>query len=423
MTARAAVANLGAAAAALAAISKQFLPFWHVGSTPILVAALLVAAAAAAARAGDLVRLAAAVPVFVAANAALYAWTAANYLASAPAAVPPTHLAGLLGLHGAFLVAGFAAALAPRAALGVLAAAAAAYVGVLAAHLAVHGRLMDGPVLRDVFALGVPGIVTTVHQSIGLVVGLGALSVLGIAGRRAAAAAALVAGAACWAVAARSGLFALAAACVPLAAAALPGRSPRTTAAVLAASALAVAAAVAVLVAAAGDPQSFPAVGSDPVSRTIRELRTADSELRLGIWSLLATGLLADPASLLVGHGLGSVPLARGYGPPDWLLSPTVGTLAHAHNVYLDALYELGLAGLLPLLVATLGPALAVAAAPRRSRTDEAAVAVHLFLLATALVSGSFAFTYMLQFSSALVAGAAAQLRRGLGSSSRSFAA
>jgi len=112
------------------------------------------------------------------------------------------------------------------------------------------------------------------------------------------------------------------------------------------------------------------------------------------------------------GRGIGMFPVNEGFGPPDWLLRPTEGSKHYAHNIYLDVLYESGLAGLLPIVFLTMFP---LAASLRRwqslSPAEKSLLSVYVFILLSAQLSGAFARSYIELFFLAMAVGIIAAKR------------
>lgn len=99
-------------------------------------------------------------------------------------------------------------------------------------------------------------------------------------------------------------------------------------------------------------------------------------------------------------------PVIEGFGAPDWLLRKTEASRHYPHNVYLEMLYETGIAGLLLFGILTLFP---LAIALRRwhllSLAQKSAVSMYVFQLVSSQFSGAFAFGYLDQFFFALTVG------------------
>jgi O-antigen ligase len=99
-------------------------------------------------------------------------------------------------------------------------------------------------------------------------------------------------------------------------------------------------------------------------------------------------------------------PVIEGFGAPDWLLRKTEASRHYPHNVYLEMLYEAGIAGLLLFGILTLFP---LGIALRRwhlfSLVQKSAISMYVFQLASSQFSGAFAFGYLDQFFFGLTAG------------------
>ena len=130
------------------------------------------------------------------------------------------------------------------------------------------------------------------------------------------------------------------------------------------------------------------------------------------IWSRTLRRIAHEPAALPFGRGVGMFPVHEGYGPPDWLLRPTEGSKHYPHNIYLDVLYESGLAGLLPFLFLTLYP---LVASLRRwqslSAAEKSVLSIYVFILLGAQLSGAFARSSIELFFLALSIGIIAAKR------------
>jgi len=131
-------------------------------------------------------------------------------------------------------------------------------------------------------------------------------------------------------------------------------------------------------------------VAPEAVSRTIR----AHPQFRLQIWTRAIDRFASEPGRLPFGRGVGVFPIDEGYGPPNWLLRPTEGSKHYPHDVYLELLYEAGLAGFLVFATLALLPL--------------------FFSLRHWNRSGSFAYSYDIQFFFSLAAGVVALKRRKL---------
>jgi O-antigen ligase len=130
------------------------------------------------------------------------------------------------------------------------------------------------------------------------------------------------------------------------------------------------------------------------------------------IWSRTLHRIASEPALLPFGRGVGMFPVDEGFGPPDWLLRPTEGSRHYAHNIYLDILYESGLAGLLPFVFLTLFP---LVVSLRRwqslSPAEKSVLSTYVFILLSAQLSGAFARSYIELFFLALAIGIIAAKR------------
>lgn len=409
--------GLLAAAVTIAAFAKTFVPFFLIGSTAVFVGASALGTALAAMAWRRLRDDATHVPQVFVALALLYAVIIANFLAFSLRAVPITHLAGILIFHAMFLLFGFAAARASRTVLLVLLAAAAIYVLVIVQHTVRFGDVMRGNHINDVFGVGIPVMYNTFHQNIGLGLGLGLLAAFGLTSNRIVRLAII-----CvvlpvllyflFHIAARTALVALAGSLLYLAFAACWIHSRKAAGLAVAVVVVAFSIASAAFFRYGLQDRTVDPVAPDAVSRTIRELQDSDPEFRMQIWSRTLHRIAHEPALLPFGRGVGMFPVHEGYGPPDWPLHPTEGSKHYPHNIYLDILYESGLAGLLPFLFLTLFP---LAASLRRwqslSPAEKSVLSIYVFILLSAQLSGAFARSYIELFFLALATGIVAAKR------------
>jgi hypothetical protein len=178
------LAGLTAAVATVAVFAKSFVPFYLIGSTAIFAGTSALGIALSAVswhRIGDIARRVADLLIVL---ALFYGVVIVSYLSHSRSDVPITYLLGILALHAMFIVFGFAAARALKAALLVLLGAAAIYSIVLIQHAARFGDVMKGNYIDDIFGIGERLIYITFHQNIGLAISLGALAAIGLASNR-----------------------------------------------------------------------------------------------------------------------------------------------------------------------------------------------------------------------------------------------
>ena len=406
-----------AAIATITAFAKVFIPFYLIGSTAIF--------AGTAALGIILVGLnwrqprddATRIPDILVVFALLYGIVVVNFLQRSLPAVPITHLVGILIFHGMFLVFGFASARALRTVLLVLVVQAVAYALIILQHTARFGDIMRGNHINDVFGVGVAIVFNTFHQNIGLVLAIGLLAAVGLTSNRVRLALVCVALPILlfflFHIAARTALVALVGSFLFLAFAACWVRSKK-------AAALAIAAALVAIMIGSGlfyrygmHDRNVDPVAPDAISRTIRELQNNDPEFRLQIWSRTLHRIVSEPSLLLFGRGIGMFPVNEGFGPPDWPFHSTEGSKRYPHNIYLEMLYETGIAGLLPFILLTLLP---LVASLRRwllfSPAEKSAIAIYVFDFVSQQLSGSFGRANMEQFFLGLAIGIIA-LKRG----------
>jgi O-antigen ligase len=277
-------------------------------------------------------------------------------------------------------------------------------------HALRFGGVTEGIDIDDIFGIGVPAIYITFHQNIGLVLAVGTLAVLGLASNRAAQILAVgtfpILALLLFHIAARTALVALACSLAFLGFARLWAYSKKT--ALLSAAAFIIAATIAleVLSQQSLNRIAVDATAPDAISRTLRELQDPNPGFRLPIWKQAWRQIVTEPDRLAFGRGIGMYPVEAGFGPPDWLLHSTEGSKHYPHNVHLEILYETGIVGLLLFGFLTFLP---IGASLRRCSTfsaaEKSAVAIYIFILVSSDISGSFAFTYMLQFFLALTVG------------------
>ncbi len=275
---------------------------------------------------------------------------------------------------------------------------------------------MRGNHINDIFGVGNPVIFNTFHQNIGLVLGLGLLAALGLVSPPLRLA--LVCGGLpvllffLFHIAARTALVALVCSLLFLAFAACWVHSRRT--AVLAVTAVIVATTIGsgVFYRYGIQDRGVDPVAPDAISRTIRELQDKDPEFRMQIWARTLHQVMNEPYFLPFGRGIGMFPVNEGFGAPDWPLRPTEGSKHYPHNIYLEMLYETGLAGLLPFAFLTFFPLLA---SLRRwqllSPAERSVLSIYVFELVSQQFSGAFARSNMEQFFLALTLGVIALKR------------
>jgi O-antigen ligase len=412
-----------AAAVTVSAFAKTFVPFYLIGSTAIFVGATALAVALAAVGWRRLRDDATHIPGVLFALALLYGVTVANFLSYSLPAVPITHLAGILIFHAIFLLFGFAAARATRMVLKVLLAGAAVYVLILVQHTVRFGDVMRDNHINDVFGVGNPTMYNTFHQNIGLGLGLGLLAAFGLASNRIRLAIVCVALPILlfflFHIGARTALLALVGSLLFLAFAACWVHSKRAASLAVVAAIAAIAIASAVLIRYAMQDRAVDPAANDAISRTIRELQDTDPQFRMQIWSRTLHHIVSEPQLLLFGRGIGMFPVNEGFGPPDWFLRPTEGSKHYPHNIYLDILYESGLAGLLPFVFLTLFPLIAALRRWRSlSAAEQSVLSTYVFVLLSAQLSGAFARSNIEIFFLALATGIIAAQRADEGGTS-----
>jgi O-antigen ligase len=405
-----------AATATVSAFAKIFIPFYLIGSTVIFAgtsALGIILVGLNWRRVRDDATL---IPDILVLLALLYGIVAVNFLQHSIPAVPITHLAGILIFHGMFLVFGFASAQALRTVLLVLLVQAAIYGLIILQHTLRFGDVMRGNHINDVFGIGVPVIITTIHQNIGIVLAIGLLAAVGIASNRVRLA--LICGALpvllffLFHIAARTALVALVSSFLFLAFAACWVHSRRAATSAIAAVLVAITIGSGLFYRYGMHDRDVDPVAPDAISRTIRELQDKDPEFRMQIWSRTLHQIVSEPYLLPFGRGTGMFPVNEGFGAPDWPLHPTEGSRHYPHSIYLEMLYETGIAGLLPFVLLTFLP---LVASLRRwqllSPAEKSVISIYVFDFVGQQISGSFGRSNMEQFFFGLAIGVIALKR------------
>jgi O-antigen ligase len=348
--------------------------------------------------------------------ALFYAVVIASYFSHSRSAVPTTYLLGILIFHAMFIIFGFAAARALKAVLLVLLGAAAIYAIWILQYVVRFGDVMNGNYIDDIFGIRDHLIYISFHQNVGLAVGLGALAAIGLASNRIKQV--LVVGALpivfflLFYIASRTALVALLGGLAFLGFAACWERSRATATLIAIAAFVAVTFAALVFYDREIQGNKVGAAAPDAISRTIQELENPNPGFRIPIWTRTLGHIVSEPGFLLLGRGVGMYPVNDGSGAPDWLLRPTEGSKDYPHNVHLEILYETGIVGLVLFGILTVFPMVAsLRRWPEFARPERAAVAIYVFTLVSADVSGAFAFTYTLEFFFALMIGIIAMKR------------
>jgi O-antigen ligase len=359
----------------------------------------------------------------VAGLAALYGVLIVSYLLHTFGKVPATHLLGILVFHGLFLVLGFFVVRALSAVFAVLFAYAVSYMVVVAQYTIRFGDPMRGGYLQDIFNIGVVALTITFHQNIGMALGLAVLAGFSFATawiRMLWAVAVVLALAFLYHIAARTAIVGLVCALAFLLGGYLWTRSRALATASLAALVISAALASGLFYRYAIQDRSVDEVAPDAISRTIRELQDPRPMFRMQIWLRAGQRIAADPAQLPLGRGVGAYPVDEGFGAPDWLLHPTEGSKYYPHDVYLEMLYENGVAGLLLFLYLTLFPLVFVFARwGELSDAERSAIAMYVFSLASVVLSGAFAYSYDFQFFLGMAIGVVALTRGRVGREAR----
>jgi O-antigen ligase len=410
------LAGLTAAIVTAATFAKIFVPFYLVGSTAIFAIASSIGFALVALSGRQICKRATRVADILVVLGLFYGVVVINYFSYARPEVPVTYLLGILIFHALFMIFGFAAARDLKAVLLTLLGAAAIYSIVLIQYTARFGDLMRKGYLDDVFGVGDPTTFITFHQNIGAVLGLGALAALGLGSSRIRHILAI--GALPFVllfmfhIAARTAMVALVCSLIFLAGAGLWGRSKKLAVLTIIAIVVTSTLASGIFYQRALQDKDVDAAAQDAISRTIREIQDPRPLFRLQIWARAWERTSAEPGRLLLGRGIGMFPVDEGYGAPDWLLRKTEASKYYPHSLHLEILYETGIAGLVLFSILTIFP---LVLALRRwhlfSLAEQSATSMYVFSLASAEISGSFAFSYDFQFFFALMVGVIASER------------
>lgn len=125
-----------------------------------------------------------------------------------------------------------------------------------------------------------------------------------------------------------------------------------------------------------------------------------ERQSRINLYTAAINGWLSSPLTLLFGNGFGSFSVGYGSHYPSWILSP-VDDYIYPHNFVLEVLYELGIVGLVPLLLALLWPLgrLAPRISPSLTAPELCMLSLLVFAIASALVSGTIATNHILYFA------------------------
>ena len=399
----------------VAAFAKSFVPFYLIGSTPIFAVTCFLGVLLVMLAGRKLAEQAAHATDIFLVLALFYCTVIASFLINSLSRVPVTHLLGILIFHGLFLVFGFAAARAVRTVFVVLLVQAAIYILVIAQYVVRVGDPMHAGYLDDIFGVGILAISITFHQTIGAALGLATLALIGFATKRTR----LLAFAALplvllfmFHIAARTAMVALACSLLFLGGATLWARSRKLAIAGVGTIIVMAMAASFLFYQRALHDKTVDANAPDAISRTIREIQDPRPLFRMQIWKRTIDHIATKPDRLLLGRGIGVYPIDEGFGPPNWLLKPADGNKYYPHNIYLDVLYEAGLAGLLPVIALTMLPlCMSLGRWNNYGTADQAAILLYVFNFVAMLFSGSFAFSYDFQFFLGLAIGVVALSR------------
>jgi O-antigen ligase len=410
------LAGLTAAVVTTATFAKLFVPFYLIGSTAIFAVASSIGFALVALSGRQICNRATRIADILAVLGLFYGVVIINYFASSRPEVPVTYLLGILIFHALFMIFGFAASRDLKAVLSTLLAGAAIYSIVIIQYTARFGDPMRKGYLDDIFGVGDPATFITFHQNIGAVLGLGALAALGLGSswirRMLAIGASALVLLFMFHIAARTAMVALVCGLIFLAGAGLWVRSKKLAVLTIVAVVVTATLASGIFYQRALQDKDVDAAAQDAISRTIREIQDPRPLFRLQIWARAWERATVEPGRLLLGRGIGMFPVDEGYGAPDWLLHKAEGSKYYPHSLHLEILYETGIAGLLLFSILTIFP---LVVALRRwhlfSLAERSAASIYVFSLASAEISGSFAFSYDFQFFFALMVGVIASER------------
>jgi O-antigen ligase len=403
------LAGVTTAIVTTAAFAKTFVPFYQIGSTLVFAATCVLGTALVAVSWRAAYDKTCMVADILLVLAVFYGLVIVNYLLNSHPVVPTTHLIGILIFHALFMIFGLSAARALKTVMVMLVGAGATYAIVIIQHAARFGKLMQEGHLQDIFGVKDPAVFITFHQNIGIVLGLAALAALGLASNRARQIMAFGALPPIVLlmiyVAARGALVALVCSLLFLVGAGLWVRSKKLALSTVTAAIIAATLASSLFYQRALRDKDILGT-TDAISRTIREIQNPTPGLRLGIWSDALHRISSEPDRLLFGRGIGMYPVIEGFGAPDWLLHKTEGSKHYPHSVYLEMLYETGIAGLLLFGILTLFPlVLALRRWHSYSIVQKSAISMYVFQLVGSQFSGAFAFGYLDQFFFALAVG------------------
>ncbi len=410
------LAGLIAAVVTTATFAKVFIPFYLIGSTPIFatVSALGIVLVAIVGRqtCSDLGRVTDILVPF----GLFYAVVIVSFLSKSIGQVPATHLLGILIFHWLFMIFGFAAARSAKAVQLTLLAAAACYLIVIAQYTVRFGDLMQYGYLHDIFGIRDPLIFGTLHQNIGMLLGLAMLAGFGLSNNRIARIISIGAIPLLFLflfyISARTALVALICSILFLLGARLYVRSKKLFLSGLIAVILVAAVSSGVFYKKALENTATDDKASDAISRTVRELQDPNPQFRMQIWARAWNRIVTEPDRLLFGRGVGMFPVDEGFGPPDWLLTRKVASKYYPHNIHLETLYETGIVGMLLFSVVALFPlAIAMARWERFSPAQRSIISMYVFVLTSSELSGGFAFSYDLLFFFGLSVGVIALKR------------
>ena len=399
-----------AAVVTTAAFAKIFLPFYLVGSTSIFAVASAIGATLVILSWRPLYSMAGRLTGFLLLLGGLYVFVILNFLVLSRPIVPITYLLGIFIFHVLFLIFGFATARALNILLLMLLGAAAAYVIVIVQYALRFGDLEQAGYIRDIFGVGDWALFITFYQNIGLVFGLAALATLGLSSnwtRKIVIVAALPSLLLfLFYISARGAMVAIVFSLVFWGSADLWQRSKKLALAGIVTVALLVTLSSGVFYRYALHDKDVDPVAGDAISRTIRELQQQSPSLRMQIWARAWHRISTEPDKLLFGRGIGVYPVHEDFGAPDWLLHPTEGSKHYPHNVLLEMLYETGIVGFLLFCILAIMPITwSLRSWSVLPSAEKSAVAMYVFILVSAGISGAFAYTYILQFFLALTVG------------------
>jgi hypothetical protein len=393
----------------IAAFSKSFVPFQFLGSSAIFGFALLLAVLGLLLDWPVYWRRIRALKPQILWVAALFGFSATSFLLQSRDSVPATYLLGMTGLLSLFLLLGIIASFALRSVLIFLFSTGLVYLIYCVIYLLENGTLYPGGYFGDIFGLGRNwGGVSSYdqfYQNVGLYLAVGTLALIGLTRNWDGVVrfwSVIVFGSACFALIlaaqARGALVGLLIALTV----SFKFRRKRLLIVLLVAAGITVASTTGYFV---------DSVEQLPIwQRTEHEVLAPKPRTRLAIVNSLASNVYHNPRLLLFGRGLGMFPVDIGDAPPDWLLSSQPLSL-YPHNPVIEALYELGVIGVVLVIGMMIAPIVMARRLHGGIERCRPALSLYLFAIIIEMVSGSLAYSYSFYFFYGLLTGTVASLK------------